>query len=181
MDLVIIVFIDDFSKKPWIYFLKTKSQAFSKFLEFRSLVEKECDLSIETLRSDRGGEYLSQQFISFLRSEGITHQLTMTRTPQQNGVVERRNKSIIERARSMGIISKCPRFLWTELVNTTNILVNLSPTRANKGITPDEFYYKKIPHVDHLHIFGAICYLHISKETKIQIIEQNQEVFFGRL
>ena len=144
-----IVFTDDFSRKSWVYFLKTKGEAFSKFQEFKIRVENEIGRKIITLRSDQGGEFQSRDFISFCKNHGIFQQLTMARTPQQNGVAERRNRTIIERARSMASTSSCPNFLWTELINTENYLINISPTRSNHGTTPDHLYYGTVPKVAH--------------------------------
>jgi transposase InsO family protein len=173
-----IVFTDDFSRKSWVYFLKTKGEAFQRFREFKSRVEKETGRSILTLRSDQGGEYLSREFINYCKSEGITHQLTMARTPQQNGVAERRNRTIIERACSMGSASQCPGFLWTELVNTATYLINISPTRSNNGNTPDQLYYQTLPRVDHLRIFGSICYLHVLKESRSKLESKTKQCIF---
>ena len=85
----------------WVYFLKKKSDAFLVFQKFKPLVEKEAGKSIITLRQDNGGEFCSNAFSSFLDTHGIKRQLTTPHTPQQNNVVERRNKTITEMARSM--------------------------------------------------------------------------------
>ena len=78
----------------------------------------------------------------------------MALTPQQNGVSERRNRTLIEKTRAMSHASKLPGYLWTKAVNTANYLVNISPTRANGGMTPDEKYYNIKPSVKHLRVFG---------------------------
>ena len=77
----------------------------------------------------------------------------------------------------MAIASNCPIFLWSELINTENTLVNLSPTCANRGITPDEMYYKVLPNVD-LRIFGSLCYLHIPKESRTKLQSKTKQCFF---
>lgn len=96
-----LLFVDDFSRKMWVYFLKKKSDAFPVFQKFKPLVEKEFGKSIITLRSDNGGEFCSNVFSSFLDTHAIKCQLTTPHTPQQNSVVERQNKTITEMARSM--------------------------------------------------------------------------------
>jgi hypothetical protein len=78
----------------------------------------------------------------------------------------------------MTVDSHCPAFLWTEAINTANYLVNLSPTRANQGITPDQRYYNRKPRVDHLRIFGSICYLHIPKENRSKLDSKSLQCFF---
>jgi hypothetical protein len=83
-----LTFIDDYSRKTWVYFLKHKSETFDKFKEFKALVEKQSGLSIKILRSDRGGEYKSNEFLEYCRYHGIKKQFTTSYTPQQNGVAE---------------------------------------------------------------------------------------------
>ncbi|KAL4021013.1 hypothetical protein IC575_019802 [Cucumis melo] len=94
-----ITFIDDFSRKLWIYFLKEKSEALVCFKSFKAFTENQSGYKIKTLRSDRGGEYIA--FGNFFKEQGIHHQMTARMTPQQNGVAERKNRTIMEMARSM--------------------------------------------------------------------------------
>jgi hypothetical protein len=102
----------------------------------------------------------------------------MAITPQQNMVAERRNRSIIERARCMANANNCLGFLCPEVVNTANHLLNLSPTRANSSILPDQLYYKAIPRVEHLRIFGSLCYLHVLKEQRSKLDSKTKPCFF---
>jgi transposase InsO family protein len=83
-----VSFIDDFSRKTWIYFLKTKDEDFSRFQEFKSLVENQTGKKIKVLRSDNGGEYTSKEFESFYKEAGIKRELIVPYNPQQNGVAE---------------------------------------------------------------------------------------------
>ena len=89
-----LLFVDDFSRKMWVYFLKQKSDAFPVFQQFKALVEKESSSSICTLRTDNGGEFCSSAFSAFCTTHGIRRQFTTPHTPQQNGVVEHRNRTI---------------------------------------------------------------------------------------
>ncbi|KAK2426313.1 hypothetical protein QL285_024996 [Trifolium repens] len=91
----LITFIDDYSRKIWVSLLSEKSQAFVSFKNFKSMVEKETRASIQCLRTDRGGEFTSHEFSSFCSSHGIKRQLTAAFTPQQNGVAERKNRTIM--------------------------------------------------------------------------------------
>jgi hypothetical protein len=102
----------------------------------------------------------------------------MSRTPKQNRVAEHRNYSIIERARCMANASNCPGFLWPEVVNAMNHLINLSPTRANFGIPLDQLYHKAISKVDHLRIFWSLCYLHVPKEHISKLESKIKPCFF---
>ncbi|KAL4384578.1 hypothetical protein GQ457_15G010370 [Hibiscus cannabinus] len=96
-----LTFIDDYSRKCWVYALKEKSEALTKFKEFKEMAEKQSDQFIKILRSDRGSEYTKNLFEDFCKEHGIIHQLTVRYTPQQNGVAERKNRTILDMARSM--------------------------------------------------------------------------------
>lgn len=100
-NIYFLTFIDDFSRKTWVYFLKYKSKAFGKFNEFKTWVEKQSGLSIKILRSDRGGEYKWNEFLDYCRYHGIKKRFTTSYTPQQNGVANIKNQTIMQMARSM--------------------------------------------------------------------------------
>lgn len=126
----VLVFTDDFSCKSWTYFLKCKSETLSKFRDFKKKLEAETGHRITRLRSDRGKEYMSTDFRNFCVEHGIHQELTQACTPQQNKVSERRNRTIMERARSMTNDCQLPTYLWTEAVSYATYLINRSPTRA---------------------------------------------------
>ena len=96
-----ITFIDDYSRYGYVYLMRYKSEAFEKFKDFKAEVEKQLSKSIKSLRSDRGGEYLSEEFQDYLRENGIVSQWTPPGTPQHNGVSERRNRTLLDMVRSM--------------------------------------------------------------------------------
>eukprot|EP00253_Pinus_taeda_P018889 PITA_18889 len=96
-----VIFIDDFSHRCWIYFIWKKDQTFSRFCEFKASVEKESGKKIRALRSDNSGEYVSQEFKDFCVVEGIKWELTAPYNPQQNGVAERKNRTIVGEAWAM--------------------------------------------------------------------------------
>ena len=144
------------------------------------MVEKETGRQIKKLRTDRGGEFLSKDFISYCEKNGIRRQLTQARTPQQNGVAERRNRTLIEKSRSMAAECNLPAFLWTEVVNTANYLINRGPTRANQGKSPEQLYTRRIPNVSHLKIFGCICFVHVPHEKRQKLSSKTtMGVFMG--
>ena len=114
-----VTFIDDHSKKTWIYFLKTKDEVFERFKEFKSLVENLTGKWIKTLRSDNGGEYIDKDFTRFCAKEGIKREWTTPYNLEQNGVAERKNRIIFEATRAMLYDQDMPKFLWVEACNTT--------------------------------------------------------------
>ncbi|CAL9003549.1 unnamed protein product [Prunus brigantina] len=109
-----ITFIDDFSRMCWVYFLRNKSDTFNVFKKFKAFVELQSGFSLKKLRSDRGGEYTSHEFQEFCASMGMERQLTIAHSPQQNGVAERRNRTICEMARSMMTEKGMPVIFWAE-------------------------------------------------------------------
>lgn len=104
-----LFFIDDYSRKTWVYFLKEKSKTFENFKKLKALVEKENGLSIKAMRSNRGGEFISNEFHKYCEDHGIRRPLTVPRSPQQNGVEERKNRTIFNMVRSMLKSKKMPR------------------------------------------------------------------------
>ena len=113
-----VLFIDDYSRMTWIYFLKTKSEVFKRFQEFKALVEKQTGRKIRTLRSDNGGEYTDGGFAEFCTHEGIRLEFTVPYNPQLNGVSERKNRAIIGAAKAMIHDQGLPLFLWAKACST---------------------------------------------------------------
>ena len=109
-----VSFIDDYSHKTWIYFLKTKDEVFSKFKEFKALIENLSKRKIKILRSDNGGEYTSKEFVNFCKDVWIKRKLTTPYNPQQNGVAERKNRTILEAVKTMIHYQDIPMCLWVE-------------------------------------------------------------------
>ena len=163
-----ISFIDDYSRKTWIYFLRSKKSelVLRVFQGFKALVEKQTGRKIRMLRSDNGGEYTSKEFDAFCRQEGIQRQLTVPYTPEQNGVAERKNRSIVGAARAMLHDQGLPFFLWAEACSTAVYLQNRSPHRAVGSKTPEEMYSGKKPEVGHFRIFGSLTYSHVPSEKR---------------
>ena len=101
-------FVDDHTRHVWVYILKHKDEVFSRFQEWKAQVERSTGRQVKTLRSDNGGKYTSREFTSYLAKEGIKHELTTPHTPQQNGIAERLNRTLVEGVRTMLADSKFP-------------------------------------------------------------------------
>jgi predicted aspartyl protease len=178
--LYYIVFIDDFTRFCWIYFLKFKSEVAGVFLKFKKLVENESGCNIQVLRSDNGKEYTSGEFNSFCEEAGIKHQLTAPYTPQQNGVSERRNRYIMEMTRCMLHEKNLPKKFWAEAANTSVFLQNRLPTTAVKNQTPFEAWYGYKPSLNFLKVFGCLCFTYVPQVKRDKLDKKAvQGIFIG--
>ncbi|MCO5596893.1 hypothetical protein L7F22_050964 [Adiantum nelumboides] len=166
------------SKYTWVSFLKLKSEAFGSIRDWKAMVEKEKDLKVKSIRSDRGGEFLSENFARWCKSEGIRCQLTTPYTPSQNGVVERKNRTIMEMARAMLAHASLPRSYRAEACNTTVYVQNRSPTHALQDMTPFQAYYGRKPTVSHFRVFGCSAFVHIPKEKRQKLDFKSRKLLF---
>jgi len=140
-----LTFIDDFSRKTPVYLLKAKGEAFEKFKQYKALVENEIGHKIKVLRSDNGGEFVSKKFDAFLAECGIQGQTSAPYSPQQKGVAERANRTIMECARSMILAQGLELEFWGEAVNTAVYIKNRCPTKAPDSKTPQEAWSGRNP------------------------------------
>ena len=161
-----VTFIDDKSRYVWIYILKNKSEVFKKFLEWKSMVEKSTGEKIKTQSSDYGGEYTSKEFEDYLKKNGIHHKRTVPKIPEQNGVAERMNRTLVETVRALLSDSKLPKKFGAEAQSTASYVRNRSPTTAIKAMTPYEVWKGYKPNVNHLRIFGCSAYAQMMKDLK---------------
>ena len=158
--------IDDYSRKCWVYFLEHKNEALEKFKLWKVLVENQTGKTVKKLRTDRGLEFCSQDFKFFCAGNGIARHLTVPGTPQQNGVAERLNRTLLERARCMlsnaGLWER--KFLWAEAISTASFLVNRSPYSFLNIEVPEEKWTGKPVDYSRIRIFGCPAYSHISQD-----------------
>ena len=173
-----VTFIDDHSRKVWLYCIKKKSDVFSVFKKWKQEVENQVDVKIKKLRSDNGGEYDSVEFKLFLEENGIIMQRTVPGTPQQNGIAERMNQTLCERARSMRLNSGLPKEFWAEAVSTAAYLINRSPSAPLKMKVPQEVWTGKKATYDHLKVFGCASYILKSKEVRDKLDSKSEKVYF---
>ena len=152
--------IDDFSRKIWIYLLKNKSETFSRFKYFKTLTEKQSGKFIKVLSSDGGGEYDSHDFTYVCTQHGIQRQFTTKYTPHQNGVVEQKNRTIMNMVCSIVSHKKLSNEYWAEVVGCSVYLLNRSPTVTIQDKIPKEAWSGTKSSVTHLIIFGSIAFAH---------------------
>nr|ABW74566.1 integrase [Boechera divaricarpa] len=173
-----LMLTDDYSRMSWVYFLKSKGEAFDMFKNFKALVEKQSEQQVKVLRTDRGGEFTSTKFNQFCEKEGIHHELTTAYTPEQNGVAERKNTTVVEMARSMLKERNLPNQFWAESVRTAVYLLNISPTKAVLNRTPYEAWCGRKPGVSHLRVFGSVCYSLIDAHNRKKLDEKSEKCIF---
>lgn len=171
-----VTFIDDFTRYTWVYALRSKDQVFDKFVQWKAMVEKSSGHVLKTFRSDNGGEYTSRKFESYLKKEGIRHEVTIPKNPEQNGVAERMNRTLVEMVRAM--LHKMPKSFWAEALNTAAYLRNRSPTVAVPDMTPYEALTGKKPNVADLHTFGSDCYAHVPKDERAKLDSKSRKCIF---
>ena len=122
----------------WVYILKHKDDVFLCFLEWKALVERSTNQKLKALRTDNVGEYMSTEFQTYLKKEGVRRELAVPKTPEQNGVAERMNRTLVEGFRAMLADARLPHRFWAEALSTAVYLRNRSPAMAVKGMTPFE-------------------------------------------
>lgn len=156
--------IDDFSRRVWVFILKSKDQAFSKFREWCINTETRKETKLKYLRTDNGLEFQSKEFADFCKSKGITRHNTVRHTPQQNGLVEMMNRTLLERVRCMLLNAGLPKSFWGEAVTTAAYLINRSPSSAIKFKTPMEMWNGKPADYSNLRVFVCKAYAHIKQD-----------------
>ncbi|PKI37579.1 hypothetical protein CRG98_042003, partial [Punica granatum] len=138
-----MTFIDDSTRKVWVYFFKRKSDAFDAFRKWKALVENETGLKVKCLRSYNGGEYELDEFKEYCAVNDIRMEKTVRGTPQQNGIVERMNRTLNECARCMRLKFELPKTFWADAVNTAAFLTNRGPLVPLDNGIPEEAWSDK--------------------------------------
>jgi transposase InsO family protein len=154
-----MLLVDDYTRMIAVCFLKNKSEAFENFKIYKEMVENEMDSKIKCLRYDNGEEFTSKEFMDYCNNHGIKRQFSVARTPQQNGVVERKNMTVQEMAQAMLMDSKLTDIFWTQAVHTTVHIQNRVMLRNNIDKTPYELWKGRPVNVKHFRVFGSKCYI----------------------
>ncbi|GJU18015.1 retrovirus-related pol polyprotein from transposon TNT 1-94 [Tanacetum coccineum] len=154
----ILVIVDDYSRFTWVKFLRSKDETPTVVIKFLKQIQVGLNKIVRFIRTDNGTEFVNKTLYDHYEKVGIFHQKTVPRTPQQNGVVERRNRTLVEAARTMLIFSKAPMFLWAEAVATACYTQNRSLIHTRHDKTPYELVHNKKPDLTFFRVFGALCY-----------------------
>ncbi|KAJ9550759.1 hypothetical protein OSB04_014804 [Centaurea solstitialis] len=173
-----LVIVDDYSRFTWVYFLRTKDETSGLIKPFVTRVENKTNLRVKVIRSDNGTEFKNADLNNFCEEKGIERQYSAPRTPQQNGVAERRNRTLIEAARTMLADSKLPITFWAEAVNTACYVQNRVLIVKSKGKTPYELFEKKKPYIGFLQPFGCPCTILDTKTHLGKFESKSDDGFF---
>lgn len=173
-----IIFVDDCSRMTQVYFLKGKHEALQSFIDYKARVENLLSKRIKTLRSDNGTEFCNRKFQEYLKKSGINHQRTNPYTAEQNGLCERMNRTIIEKARCLLFDAKLGKEFWAEAVNTAVYLQNRIVKAALQNRTPYEVWTGSKPNLSHLRIFGSTVMKHIPKEKRHKWDRKSEQCIF---
>ena len=148
-----VTFIDNFSRKNWVYFMSSKDQVFEKFKLFLHEFKRMSGKKLQILCTDNGGEYVSKIFLSYNANAGIIWQYSQPDTPQHNGIAERRNNSLLDIIRTLLSDTVLPNHLWAKVVRAAYIIMNLRSSKAHPDKTPDELFSGIKSSVSHLRTF----------------------------
>ena len=173
-----VTFIDEKSKYTWITLLPSKDRVLDAFINFQAYVTNHYNATVKVLRSDNGGEYTSHAFKNHLAKHGIVHQTSCPYTPQQNGVAERKNRHLMEVARSMMFHGNVPKRFWSDAVQTACYLINRVPTKILKDLSPFEVLNRNKPYIDHLRVFGCLCYVLVPGEQRNKLEAKSTKAMF---
>ena len=157
-------FIDDYSRKVWVYFLKHKNDVYLTFKQWKVLIEKQTGKQIKRLRTDNGMKFCEREFDEFCKNEGIVRHHTVRMTPQQNGVAERMNRTLLERARCMISNAGLAKDFWVEAISMACYIVNRAPSAALNFKTPEELWLDIPADYSDFKIFRCPAYMHVNDE-----------------
>ncbi|GKD18121.1 retrovirus-related pol polyprotein from transposon TNT 1-94, partial [Tanacetum coccineum] len=154
----ILVIIDDYSRFTWVKFIRSKDEVPEFVIKFLKMIQVHLNAIVRNIRTDNGTEFVNQTLRTYYEEVRISHQTSVARTSQQNGIVERRNRTLVKTARTMSIFLKAMLFLWAEAVATACYTQNRSLIQKRHNKTPYELLQDRKPDLSYLHVFGAFCY-----------------------
>nr|GEY95354.1 retrovirus-related Pol polyprotein from transposon TNT 1-94 [Tanacetum cinerariifolium] len=154
----ILVIVDDYTRFGWVRFLRTKDKTPKVIKKFIVMTQRALNATVRYVRTDNGTEFVNKTLTEFFESVGITHNTSVPRSPQQNGVVKRQNRTLMEATHTMLIFAKAPLFLWAEVVATVCYTLNRSLVLTLHRKTYYELLKRKKPELKYFRVFGSLCY-----------------------
>ncbi|KAI0519487.1 hypothetical protein KFK09_006935 [Dendrobium nobile] len=175
------VIVDDFTRFTWVKFLAHKNESFEEFMVFSTWIQRKVDCEISIIHSNHGGEFQNDRFESFCQELGIEYNFSAPRTPQQNGIAERKNITLVEAARAMLAEYTLPRYFWAEAVNIACYALNRVNIRSKLYKTLYELLNGRTPNLSHLHVFGCKCFILNNGKHPVGKFDpkSNEGVFLG--
>ncbi|GKA30921.1 retrovirus-related pol polyprotein from transposon TNT 1-94 [Tanacetum coccineum] len=174
----VLVIVDDYSRYTWTHFLRSKDETPGVLIDFLTLVQRGLHAQVTTVRTDKGTEFLNKTLHAYFAKEGIRHKMSTARTPEQNGIVERWNCTLVEVARTMLSAAKVPLFFWAEAIATTCFTQNRSLVIPRHEKTPYHIINARKPSVKFFHIFGSLCYIVRDGENLDKMKEKGDACIF---
>lgn len=176
-----LTIVDQFSGYKAVHFLKSKDQALDNLKQFKKTAETQTENKLKSIISDGGGEFVNKEFDEFCKSEGINHHVTPAYTPENNGLAERTNQTILVKARCLLKQSNLPKIFWAEAVKTATDLSNLMPSKTRKMSIPYETWFHRKVNLHILRPFGCKALILIPKERREFKLDPTSEaaIFIG--
>nr|GEY28895.1 hypothetical protein [Tanacetum cinerariifolium] len=172
------VIVDDYSRYTWTHFLRSKDETPKVLIDFLRLVQRGLHAQVRIVRTDKGTKFLNQTLHAYFAAERIHHQTSVARTPEQNGVVERRNRTLVEAARTMLSATKVPLFFWAEAIAIACFTQNCLLVIPRHEKTPYHIINDQKPSVNFFHIFGPLCYIVRDGENLDKMKEKGNACIF---
>ena len=173
-----VTFINDASRKTWVYLLHTKRQVFQYFHKFHAMVERETGNPLKRLQTDNGGEYISREFKEYCSKHGIMHEKTIPSISQHNSVAERMNRTIVEKFQCMLKLARLPKSFWGEAVNTVVYLINISPLVPLDFHIPQRVWIGKDIPYSQLKVCRCKAFMHVPKEQRVKLDDKETPCIF---
>jgi transposase InsO family protein len=174
-----LVIMDDYSRFTWVFFLQEKSQTQETIKRFLRRAQNEFELKIKKIRSDNGMEFKNSQMEGFLKEEGIKHEFSSPYTPQQNGVVERNNRTLLDMVRTMLDEYKTLDRFWAEAINTDCYCINCLYLHQILKKTSYELLTGKKSNVSYFRVFGSKCFILIKRGRNSKFASKAVEGFYS--
>ena len=175
--MYVLVFIDDFSRFVTVYFLKAKDEVACKTVAHLRRVERQTGMPVKILRTDNGTEYVNKKLIGFFDETGILHQKSNAYTPQQNGVAERMNRTLVEKAKCLMFDADLPKCYWAEAMKMASLLINVTVTSSHDDV-PCRRYYGVVPDISKLKLFGSSVMVHVPSVKRGKLDRNGKEMIF---
>ena len=169
-----VTFIEDHSRYCYLYLVHSKNEALEMFKAYKTEVELQTGYKIKRLRTDRGGEYMDEEYF---RSCGIIHERTAPYTPQQNGVAERKNRVLKDMVNAMLSYSGLKSSFWGEAILTANYILNRVPSKRSRQ-SPYELWFKRKPSLDHLRVWGCRAVVRLTEPKRKTLGDKGVECIF---